>query len=806
MKLIVGVAAVLITLPSAVSAIEITVGWMEGVCYRPISNVRPVDILTFSYAGHDVWQMPSEVAMDDCDFSGAATQLAQVGDAPYEYTVTEQDAIEGSIYFACSIGAHCSQGKQRLKVNVEDAPSNEPDTERAVIPVSEYAVGLDDKTCQLYQSGTTGGDETADFLEQNRLQSECTDAKLGEDGLYHVSCLSGPSTLTPGGVINSARFMHYPYPTDRRVVIDTATWEFVKGDPIPNSGGMGVVPVPVNQLYVHHLAGSVILGQGSEGIRRSDVQIPFPEPYGTLTGDEGDAMIFHIIDLREVDEWLPCVECQCRDPEDGSYMNLNGTGQAVGGVSCCSNCTDLEGPTVDYRMRYNVSYYDIPKNGSITNIQMLTADISPAVGKVIEFDVPSYQYLKPNEVKFGYPRIQRLVREGPFNELFKMEFFGEAYAGPNKVKFMRCVGHLHIAALGMWLQDAETGMMICSGEGTYGQNPEQDKGFLTAIKVHSHDPPLEFPSDRRVRLITEYNATELHTGVMGMWFAFISSDVEVDRKAAALTVGYCEQDFCDADMLPSTPTFKCEDTLASHPLCSFGGVCDCAELETMEGSGGCGGVYSVPQGDVTIDNVCSKHCGACSDGGAAPMISSCVDTLAESPMCTFGGLCECEEYVNAPESSGCGGVYTSEWGNSNINEYCAKYCDACPEEGEGAQDMLIQKEILKTMENDVAKLCVFATEECSQALSNLHSCGTGDTLILADKNVAAVAKEHGVRIATEHSKLGAVSLHRDAKETIIKPCESTTSAEEVSEESSCGNTDSLFFCYFLFTLLTCYYF
>lgn len=52
-----------------------------------------------------------------------------------------------------------------------------------------------------------------------------------------------------------------------------------------------------------------------------------------------------------------------------------------------------------------------------------------------------------------------------------------------------------------------------------GQNPDEDKGFLTAIKVHSHDPPLEFPADRRVRLITEYNATEFHTGVY-CWILF----------------------------------------------------------------------------------------------------------------------------------------------------------------------------------------------------------------------------------------------------------------------------------------------
>jgi len=72
----------------------------------------------------------------------------------------------------------------------------------------------------------------------------------------------------------------------------------------PN-GGDFVSPVAQNQLYVHHLAGSVVLGQGNEGIRRSEPDSPFPDPYGIVTGDEGEFMIFHIIDLREVDDWLP---------------------------------------------------------------------------------------------------------------------------------------------------------------------------------------------------------------------------------------------------------------------------------------------------------------------------------------------------------------------------------------------------------------------------------------------------------------------------------------------------------------------
>jgi len=36
---------------------------------------------------------------------------------------------------------------------------------------------------------------------------------------------------------------------------------------------------------------------------------------------------------------------------------------------------------------------------------------------------------------------------------------------------------------------------------------------------------------------------------------------------------------------------------------------------------------------------------------------SCEDTLKSHPACEFGGLCDCKDFVNAPESSGWGGVY-----------------------------------------------------------------------------------------------------------------------------------------------------
>lgn len=83
---------------------------------------------------------------------------------------------------------------------------------------------------------------------------------------YTRTCLSGPATLTPGGVINRLFVMHDPFPQDYRVVIGQRTFEFVEGDPDSEEG---ITPVPINQLYVHHLSGSVVFGQGTEGVRQT---------------------------------------------------------------------------------------------------------------------------------------------------------------------------------------------------------------------------------------------------------------------------------------------------------------------------------------------------------------------------------------------------------------------------------------------------------------------------------------------------------------------------------------------------------
>lgn len=104
------------------SAVEIAVGgaelgWTDWTCYEPITNVRVGDTLYFRATGaHDVFRMASEKNLDACDFAGGE-RLASAG-ADATYTVTEEDAAAGGVYFTCTIGVHCERHLQKLKAEV----------------------------------------------------------------------------------------------------------------------------------------------------------------------------------------------------------------------------------------------------------------------------------------------------------------------------------------------------------------------------------------------------------------------------------------------------------------------------------------------------------------------------------------------------------------------------------------------------------------------------------------------------------------------------------------------------------------
>jgi hypothetical protein len=227
--------------PKAVNAAIIDIGgdigWMEGICYQNIEQVRVGDILRFAFGGHDVYRLSSKSHFQNCDFSDSLL-LAGVGSSPFEYEVTSVDIEGGELYFACSVGDHCAGGTQKVTVKLE------PDLGQAltdVQPESQVLFGLSAEACaEVHENASEG---SSDGMQ---LDSECSEPVLQEDGRYYVSCLSPRATLTPGGVINNLFILHYPYPKDKRVLVGLRTWEFVQ-DVQAEGEEIRVEAVPVNR-------------------------------------------------------------------------------------------------------------------------------------------------------------------------------------------------------------------------------------------------------------------------------------------------------------------------------------------------------------------------------------------------------------------------------------------------------------------------------------------------------------------------------------------------------------------------------
>lgn len=675
---------------------QFAIGWSDGVCYLPVEGAREGDKLTFDHFQHNVYKMPDAEAMNKCDFSQATLLSSQSG---YQYIISPQDIASGSsLYFACEVGSHCF-GEQRVEVNL-DTTSTGPRA-YADLPKSKFILGASSSSCTAVRAGEITVEAASRVGESTCSEPEYREATDEIDRPHYFrSCLGPPITLTPGGVINQALILNFPFPTDRRVLLGSRTWEFVQGDL------ESLEPVNVNQLYIHHIAGSVILGNGAENIRQTEEDAAFDLPYGFLSGDLDDRMIFHLIDLRETGEyWLECLECRCKNGT-GTYLGTGGSGEEGdpnGGISCCTNCTDLTTPTIDYRLRYNVTYTDLDEvDVPIKPLVLIVADVAPAVDRYIEFDVPQWQDLPEEHVLEGNPKVQVLEQVGTVREMFGGYFPGATFTGNNLLEVHRCIGHLHVAALGMWLYDDLTGELLCHNDVEYGTDPDADVGFIRSISVTNYDPPLEILAERKVRLVTHYDAEVIHTGVMGLLlFMIAEKEQEVGVPEAKLVADLCAAPRCDvAAVLPN--------------------------------------------------------------GG-------CRNSIEDSIICRFGGLCECEDLMGMSDTvGGCSGVYMSSFGNITVGSLCAEYC--------GCGVDLLEESIVEQIEQETKNRCHYAGENCTRYLANVYACAQpwakgADGF---EENVMSVVARRGKRMALEGTKLGDSSMHRfDAirvEDMEISPC------------------------------------
>jgi len=781
------------TLPAA-SSKNIIVGddpsqfnleWVDGACYLPIQNVRVGDTVEFRFAGHNVHKMKSKEAFITCRFGSDADSELVSFSSPYKYTVTAEDAQPTnaqltslstsvdevasaapyrSLYFACSIGAHCL-GKQRVRIDVDidfgeitsstastRAQEESPPDLRRGESVSKFLLNVNDEICSRIQNGDFDESEMENI---QHIESTCAEpVKEVADGgkaTWFRSCLSPPFTLTPGGVVNQAVVVHYPFPTDHRVVLGNRIWEFVMGD-LDN-----LQSAPVKQLYIHHILGDVIQGNGAESINRDDEDASFPFPYGRLTGDFGDIMTFHIIDLRETgDNYLPCLECRCKD-EEGTYNDFGGSGgdgrAETGGVNCCSNCTSLTYPTIDYRMRYNVTWSEVPEGEPIIGVVSITTDMALAVDSIVEWDVPSYENLPESQRHPTIPNIQVLERIGTLRDVFGGTT--SVVGGRTSVlggydydmfEIHRCFGHMHIGGIEAFIRIAETDELICNPQATYGDDLSKDKGFLISIGVTNFDPPVVLPGDTEMKVTMHYNASELHTGVMGLLSLFVSDHAQstaIHHDETALTIDLCETFECDVSIFPDINeiSLRCEDDITTSQVCLGANVCTCEEfLSHPFVKGGC-------------------------DEGAQ----------LELPA-ILGGQ------------------------NIPVEYFCAKSCGCKHLQDEEERNQLIEKEIQDQFQQMYRETCRFATKECRQMLSNLYTCskyGVGDNVLDSLIFEALVELHHpvedkmnegGTLKVLERAKLGDKRIQRLVTSDINKdvlPCVAVDEAS-FSSGSTCG--------------------
>jgi len=379
-------------------------------------------------------------------------------------------------------------------------------------------------------------------------------------------------------------------------------------------------------------------------------------------------------------------------------------------------------------------------------IRGITIDMAAALGKFVEWDVPQFENLPDSQRHPEDPTIQVLERVGTVRELFSGTYFSPDI--PEFIEFIeihRCNGHMHIGGIVGMIINVETGDVICDNKAIYGEDPATNEGFITSIVTKNYDPPLVIAANTTVKVISHYDASVLHTGVMGL-FAIFYADHKAEvlhPKETGLTVDLCEST-CDESLLPSADDIEiCVDTIETGFLCQMRNICDCTAFLALPEIAGCGTDWETPFGmTIPVDSICAKHCG-------------------------------------------CEGMNDEETKNKILTERVG--------------DIFSQS---------YDEICKYATVDCEKYLSNLFSCSKELNENDVHPAVwEALEFKDGTRMPLERTKLGDAALHRFDKTNIneeVLPCANMNAPDDSGTNDGNSSSANGFFIVsafsFIFTL------
>ncbi|KAM0947139.1 putative stress up-regulated Nod 19 [Dioscorea sansibarensis] len=273
-------------------------------------------------------------------------------------------------------------------------------------------------------------------------------------------------------------------------------------------------------------------GLGSE-TRRTKTWVP--DPYGIEVGNPEQIpddfehrwlMNVHAIDTRGVVDKLGCTECRC------SLYNVtkNEYGRPlrkdyIGGLWCCydhTQCLVQEGFGGTRRklyLRYKVTWQDwdntiVPVKIYIFDVTNTAAEKDGAVSACkVEYQVePCDLSDRPNNRCIDIKKAKMIIPRG-----------GDIVYG---------VAHQHSAGIGSTLY-GQDGRVLCNSMPTYGDGKEagNEKGYIVGMSTCYPTPGSVKVLDGEVlTLVSNYSNTEMHTGVMGLFYILVAEKQEQVEK------------------------------------------------------------------------------------------------------------------------------------------------------------------------------------------------------------------------------------------------------------------------------------
>ncbi|RHY37583.1 hypothetical protein DYB38_012445 [Aphanomyces astaci] len=388
-----------------------------------------------------------------------------------------------------------------------------------------------------------------------------------------------PIPLPQGGVSNDFHILPIP---DGPIAVYRFAAEIVE---ILANGT--VVPTPNYDAYLHHhVVGSrhssykskqstwtpmknaermyagVGFGAGTES-RGTPQEFQYPYAFVTSKGENEWIANVHIINTRRLEPDLAhrCLECPCTSSDlmgngtvNGYELGLVCNAQLLheknsacfadtysGGLRCCNdkelcleptelNATDT---VSTYYMQYTFEYDDVVTGDHRPLYLAACCDASGdlAYHGAVEYDIP---VCIPDENPGCTRTLSTRQHLGRAGGAFG---FGEDYdmTDDADVEVVYVVGHQHRGGLGIQLFDDATDELLCNSFPTYGSGhvAGNESGYVIAMATCTFAPPRRMRSSAIVRVVSTYNSTVGHTGVMSLLYIALADY----NATAAVTLG-----------------------------------------------------------------------------------------------------------------------------------------------------------------------------------------------------------------------------------------------------------------------------